>query len=206
MKSLIAALAAAATVLLLSSCTSPESDGHADQQHGSQSSTAGAPADQQPAAFNDADVSFVTDMIPHHQQAVAMSALVPDRSTDPAVLKLAADISAEQGPEIETMKAFLAQWKGGSGSAPEPEGHSGMEGMQMPGMVDDGTMSRLESLKGAEFDQVWLQSMIGHHEGAIGMSNTEIAGGANADAKKLAQEIVTTQRAEIDQMKKMLGG
>ena len=44
-----------------------------------------------------------------------MSALVPDRSTDPAVIKLAADISAEQGPEIETMKAFLVQWKGGAG-------------------------------------------------------------------------------------------
>ncbi|HEY6575362.1 MAG TPA: DUF305 domain-containing protein [Mycobacterium sp.] len=204
MKSFIAPLAAAAAVLLLSSCSSPESDGHADHQNGSESSAASTPTGQQPAAFNDADVTFVTDMIPHHEQAVQMSALVPDRSTDPAVLKLAADISAEQGPEIETMKAFLAQWKGGSES--QQEDHSGMEGMQMPGMVDDGTMSKLQSLKGAEFDTLWLQSMIGHHEGAIGMSNTEIAGGANADAKKLAQEIVTTQQAEIGQMKKMLGG
>ena len=122
MKSFIAALAAAATVLLLSSCSSPASDGHADHQHGSESSAASTPAGQQPAAFNDADVTFVTDMIPHHEQAVQMSALVPDRSTDPAVLKLAADISAEQGPEIETMKAFLVQWKGG---APWPAGRSG---------------------------------------------------------------------------------
>ena len=38
------------------------------------------------------------------------------------------------------------------------------------------------------------------------MANTEIAGGANVDAKKLAQEIVTAQQAEIAQMKKMLGG
>ena len=76
----------------------------------------------------------------------------------------------------------------------------------MPGMVDDGTMSKLQSLKGAEFDTLWLQSMIGHHEGAIGMANTETAGGANADAKKLAQEIATTQQGEIGQMKKMLGG
>ena len=113
MKSFIAALAAAATVLLLSSCTSPASDGHAD--HSTAASPAlPAPRGQQPAAFNDADVTFVTDMIPHHEQAVEMSALVPDRSTDPAVIKLAADISAEQGPEIETMKAFLVQWKGGS--------------------------------------------------------------------------------------------
>jgi uncharacterized protein (DUF305 family) len=216
-KSFIAVLAAAATVLLSSSCASPASDGHTDQQHGSESSAASTASGQQPAAFNDADVTFVTDMIPHHEQAVHMSALVPDRSTDPAVIKLAADISAEQGPEIETMKGFLVQWKGGapgtggqeqgdSGSGSEPEGHSGMNGMQMPGMVDDGTMSRLQSLKGAEFDALWLQSMIGHHEGAIGMANTEIAGGANADAKKLAQEIATTQQGEIGQMKKMLGG
>ena len=95
---------------------------------------------QQPAAFNDADVTFVTDMIPHHRQAVEMSALVPDRSTDPAVIKLAATISAEQAPEIETMKVFLTQWKGGSGDDAETGGHAGMEGMQMPGMVDDGTM------------------------------------------------------------------
>ena len=81
-----------------------------------------------------------------------------------------------------------------------------MDGMQMPGMVDDGTMSKLESLKGAEFDTLWLQSMIGHHEGAIEMANTEIADGANADAKTLAQEIVTAQQAEIAQMKQMLGG
>jgi uncharacterized protein (DUF305 family) len=205
MKSFVAALAAVATVLLLSSCSSPESDGHTDHQHGSESSAASTPTGQQPAAFNDADVTFVTDMIPHHEQAVQMSALVPERSTDPAVIKLAADISAEQGPEIETMKAFLVKWKGGAAES-QLEGHAGMEGMQMPGMVDGGTMSKLQSLKGAEFDTLWLQSMIGHHEGAIGMSNTEIAGGANADAKKLAHEIVTTQQAEIGQMKKMLGG
>jgi uncharacterized protein (DUF305 family) len=73
-------------------------------------------------------------------------------------------------------------------------------------MVDGATMERLETLKGAEFDTLWLQSMIGHHEGAIAMANTEIADGADADAKDLAAEIVKTQQAEIDQMKQMLGG
>ena len=66
------------------------------------------------------------------------------------------------------------------------QGHD-MGTMQMPGMVDDGTMTKLESLNGAEFDTLWLQSMIGHHEGAIAMANTELADGANADAKSLAQ-------------------
>jgi uncharacterized protein (DUF305 family) len=204
MKSLIALVAAIATALLVSSCTSPASDGHTDYQHGSQDSAAAQPADSA-APNNAADVAFVTGMIPHHQQAVEMSALVPQRSTDPAVIKLASDISATQGPEIVTMKALLAKWNAGTDTGQEAH-HGDMDGMEMHGMVDDATMTRLESLKGADFDELWLQSMIGHHEGAITMANTEIADGANADAKALAQQIVTAQRAEIGQMKQMLGG
>ena len=75
----------------------------------------------------------------------------------------------------------------------------------MQGMVDDATMTKLESLRATSSTHSWLQSMIAHHEGAIEMANTEIASGANADAKKLAQQIVTAQQAEIDQMKQMLG-
>jgi uncharacterized protein (DUF305 family) len=67
-------------------------------------------------------------------------------------------------------------------------------------------MTKLESLQGAEFDTLWLQSMIAHHEGAIEMAQTEIASGANDDAKRLAQGIVTTQQGEITQMKQILGG
>ena len=215
MKSFIAALAAAATALLLSSCTSPASDGHADHQQSSQSSQSG-----QPAGFNADDVAFATDMIPHHQQAVEMAAMVPDRSTNPAVLKLAADISAAQGPEIETLKVFLVQWKQGSDTpqdTPAPsatpddpadhQGHGGMDpSMNMQGMVDAAAIANLASLKGPEFDKSWMQAMISHHEGAIEMANAEIAGGANVDAKSLAQQIVTAQQGEITQMKQMLGG
>jgi uncharacterized protein (DUF305 family) len=199
MKTLMALMAAVVTALFLSSCSSPAAtsgDGHADHQHGAEPTS---------APNNAADVAFVSDMIPHHEQAVAMSALVPDRSTDPAVIGLAATISAEQGPEIETMKGFLKQWN--AGADVEHGGHgSTMEGMQMPGMVDEPTMSRLQSLKGPEFDRLFLESMIGHHEGAISMANAEIADGANADAKELAKRIVTAQQAEIGQMKKMLAG
>jgi uncharacterized protein (DUF305 family) len=207
-KALLAVLATAATVLALSSCTSPASDEHTDHQPGSESSAAA-----QPAGFNDEDVMFATNMIPHHQQAVDMSALVPDRSTDPAVIKLAADVSAAQGPEIETMKVFLVQWKDGSDAGGQQRtdsgndpAHDGMGGMEMHGMVDAATMAQLESLKGAQFDKLWLQSMIGHHEGAIEMANAEIAGGVNVDAKSLAKQIVATQEAEINQMKQMSGG
>ena len=193
MKQLIAMLTAIAAALFVSSCTSPASEPHSDHDHGSQSA--------QTPANNAADVMFATNMIPHHEQAVALSELVPSRSSDPAVVELAAAISAEQSPEIDTMKGFLAEWDGGA----DP-GHDGHDMAAMDGMVDDATMKHLESLKGKEFDTLWLKSMIGHHEGAIEMANTEIADGANGDAKTLAEQIVKAQTDEIDQMKNMLGG
>ena len=199
MKTLIALVAAVATALLVSSCTTPSStssDGHTDHTHGSESSAA--------APNNAADVAFVSGMIPHHEQAVEMSALVPQRSTNPEVIKLAADISAAQEPEIQTMKGFLAKWNVGEGSGHEGTGHEGHDMGAMTGMVDDDSMAKLETLKGAEFDKLWLTSMIGDHEGAVTMANTEIADGANADAKALASHIVTVQQAEIAQMKKMV--
>ena len=76
----------------------------------------------------------------------------------------------------------------------------------MQGMVDAATMAKLESLNGAEFDKLWLESMISHHRGAIEMVKAELANGDNVDAKSLATNIVTTQEAEIGQMKQMLGG
>lgn len=83
--------------------------------------------------------------------------------------------------------------------------HSG-HGMAMPGMVDDATMQRLESLSGREFDTLWLESMISHHQGAVEMAKAEIANGANPEAKALAEEIIKAQEAEIAQMKQMLEG
>jgi uncharacterized protein (DUF305 family) len=141
-------------------------------------------------------------MIPHHQQAVEMSALVADRSTNPELIELAKKISAAQQPEIEIMKVFLVQWKENPDTGSAHGGHGGT----MAGMVDEATMTRLESLNGAEFDTLWLESMISHHQGAIEMAKAEIANGENVDAKGLAQTIIDTQQAEIGQMKQMLGG
>ncbi|AQT78156.1 DUF305 domain-containing protein [Mycolicibacterium litorale] len=154
------------------------------------------------AAHNADDVMFAQMMIPHHQQALELSALVPDRSSNPAVVDLAAKIAAEQQPEINTMKALLLQWDVDPNAAADHGGH----GMGMAGMVDDATMTRLDSLKGPDFDTLWLQSMIGHHQGAIEMAKAEVANGQSADMTTLAKSIITAQQAEIDQMKQMLGG
>lgn len=154
-------------------------------------------AGQREAAHNSEDVGFAQMMIPHHEQAVALSAMVPERSTDPAVLELAARIADGQQPEIEVMKALLAQWQ------VDPAGHAGHT---MAGMVDDDTMKRLAGLRGRDFDMLWLESMIAHHRGAIEMAEGELESGENPDLTTLARSIISAQQAEIDQMETMLAG
>jgi uncharacterized protein (DUF305 family) len=190
----LAAIATFAAAIVLSSC------GTAATQN--QGLSASATSTDQVAAHNADDVMFAQMMIPHHQQAVELAAMVPDRSNNPDVIALAAKIAGEQQPEIDTMKALLLQWNVDPNEMSHESGHAGMA---MAGMVDDATMVRLDSLKGASFDMLWLQSMISHHQGAIEMAKTEIADGKSADLITLAKNIVAAQQAEIDQMKQMLG-
>ncbi|MCX6482452.1 MAG: DUF305 domain-containing protein [Mycobacterium sp.] len=190
----LAAIATLAAAIVLSSC------GTAATQN--QGLSASATSTDQVAAHNADDVMFAQMMIPHHQQAVEVAAMVPDRSNNPDVIALAAKIAGEQQPEIDTMKALLLQWNVDPNEMSHESGHAGMA---MTGMVNDATMVRLDSLKGASFDMLWLQSMISHHQGAIEMAKTEIADGKSADLITLAKNIVAAQQAEIDQMKQMLG-
>jgi uncharacterized protein (DUF305 family) len=194
---LAAVVVAVAAALFLASCSSAPSDGTTEHQKTDEPVITG-----EPAGFNADDVAFATNMIPHHQQAVDLSALAPERSTNPELLELATRISAAQQAEIETLKVFLVQWK----ENPDAGAGHGEHGSAMAGMVDEATMTKLESLSGAEFDTLWLESMISHHQGAIEMAKAEIANGENVDAKRLAQTIIDTQQAEIGQMKQMLGG
>ena len=192
---IVAVAAALTTAVVVSSCS--KSEDHS--QHATSSTSTSA---QAAAAHNADDVMFAQMMIPHHQQAIELADLTPQRTDNQALLKLANTISAEQQPEIDTMKALLVQW----GADPTMGDHGMHGGSAMQGMVDDATMTKLKSLNGPEFDTLWLQSMIAHHQGAIEMAKTEIAKGQSADLTTMAKSIVTSQQAEIDQMKQMLGG
>ncbi|MCV7194445.1 DUF305 domain-containing protein [Mycolicibacterium brumae] len=162
---------------------------------------------------NDADVTFAEHMIPHHEQAIELVELVAGRTDNAELLELAAQISDAQQPEIDTMTAWLQEWGPAEATeTSETEHHGDHHGSgadpgthTMAGMVDDATMAKLKTLKGADFDKLWLESMIGHHEGAIEMAKTEVAEGQNPAATAMAQEIIDSQQAEIDQMHTMLG-
>ncbi|AEV72169.1 hypothetical protein MycrhN_1553 [Mycolicibacterium rhodesiae NBB3] len=186
--------------IVLSSCSG-------SQEHTGDHPTEESVSTAQPPGFNADDHAFATNMIPHHQQAIELSAMAPDHSTNPELVALAAKISAEQEPEIKALRVFLVQWDENpddDASQGEQEGHGGHGAMA--GMVDEATMTKLQSLRGAEFDTLWLQSMISHHQGAIEMAKAEVAHGQNEDVKRMAQGMIDAQQAEIDQMKQMLEG
>jgi uncharacterized protein (DUF305 family) len=169
-----------------------------DQSSSDQSSTSNGEA----ASHNDADVTFATDMIPHHAQAVEMANLVDGKDVDPAVQQLAADIQAAQGPEIETMTGWLEEW-----GAAVPESMEGMDmSGDMPGMMSPDDMAALAAADGADFQMMWLTMMIEHHQGAIEMAQTEQSDGEYAPAVELAGQIESAQTAEIAQMEDLLAG
>lgn len=207
MSSLAARVAAASAAVLaavvMAACSGPADSG-GGQAEGPFPETPVITGE--PAGYNADDVSFATNMIPHHEQAIELSKLVADRSTNPELTALASQIASVQQPEINIMNVLLVQWNENPEAGIYPgDGHAG-HGQTMQGMVDGATMARLESLKGVEFDRLWLESMIGHHQGAIEMAKAEIANGKNVDAIAMATTMVKTQETEIGQMKQMLEG
>ncbi|MFI6595766.1 DUF305 domain-containing protein [Nonomuraea sp. NPDC050536] len=147
-------------------------------------------------AFNGADVMFAQMMIPHHRQAVEMADLAATRAQNPQVKDLAAKIKAAQDPEIQTMRGWLDAW-----GKPVPSGGMGHE---MPGIMSEEDMKKLESAKGAAFDRLFVRLMIAHHTGAIDMARTEQTQGSNPEAKSLAKSIESAQQAEVAQMHSLL--
>ncbi len=153
------------------------------------------------AAFNGQDVTFSSDMIDHHRQAVVMARLAPERTTTTAVLTLATAIEAAQGPEITMMSGWLTSW-----GKPVPENMGTMDmGGSMPGMMSTAQLDRLAAAKGTPFDKQFLTLMIAHHEGAVTMARTQIAKGRSPAVIAMAEKVVTDQSAEITRMRALLG-
>ncbi len=84
--------------------------------------------------------------------------------------------------------------------------HSGhdMGGMTMSGMMTPEDMLSLSQSSGAEFDTMWIQMMIAHHEGAVVMAEQVKANSGNPEVTTLADQIISAQRQEIQTMKDLL--
>jgi uncharacterized protein (DUF305 family) len=159
--------------------------------------------DSDSAGIDPDDVEFVQGMIPHHEQAVEMSALALDGRGGAAVQELARRIQAAQDPEIVAMRAILSRW---GIEEDEHAMHHSPDDAAMMGMLTDGQMGELEVMSGADFDQRWIQLMIMHHEGAVSMAEAVLAGGVDEEVRAIAAGVKSVQLAEIAELRALLNG
>jgi uncharacterized protein (DUF305 family) len=204
--SLCRSLAAATLAVTgLTGCSTTDTSTMPGMDHGSSGSPSAASsspaASATPAAgpHNDADVMFPQAMIPHHQQAVAMSDMILAKDgIDAKVTDLATQIKAAQAPEIAQMSGWLAGW----GENPSPS--MGMDHDMGGGMMSQADMDALDQAAGKDAARLFLTGMITHHKGAITMAQHEVANGQSPEAIALAQKIITDQQAEITTMTRLL--
>ncbi|GAA3444342.1 DUF305 domain-containing protein [Planomonospora venezuelensis] len=142
---------------------------------------------------NAVDVEYTRDMIVHHRQALDMALLAPSRARSAELKGLASRIKDTQGPEIQ----FMTSWLQEQGQRPHGH-HTAHEGM--PGMATPEQMGALKAAAGTEFDRLFLQLMIAHHQGAITMSERVFTGGSHIRIQELAGDVTATQSAEIRHM------
>jgi uncharacterized protein (DUF305 family) len=198
--SIAAALAASLGLAGCAADSTPVGGNPMPGMHGS----SGPMASMMPDAdddHNQADIMFARMMIPHHAQAVEMSdIMLAKKDISAEVTALASKIKAAQAPEIKTMQGWLDTWNQPSGMMDA----SAMPGPGMGGMVDADGIDRLKAAQGTAAARLFLEQMIGHHEGAIEMAQQEISAGKYPATIQLCRDIVTSQAAEIVEMKALL--
>lgn len=176
---------------------------------------AGAPArlaGQGAASYTAADVHFMSGMIQHHAQAVLIAGWAPTHGASPALRALCERIVVGQRDEIVLMKRWLEDRH-----EPVPpadladSAHMMMPGMDssmlMPGMLTAAALERLDQARGREFDRLFLQGMIRHHQGAITMVNQLFASrgaGEEEPVFRFAANVFADQTTEIERMQRML--
>lgn len=168
------------------------SDDSGSMDKGSMSTTMSSGSGKSVAGVgNGTDLAFVEQMIPHHRSAIAMARIAKEKSRRSEIQTLAGDIIGAQQSEIAELTQLRSKLVDGGVKA----GSLNLDDSQM-GMSMDASM-----LRGADpFDKAFIDMMTPHHRGAIAMARAELAKGENAQAKTIAQGIVTAQQREIRQM------
>lgn len=199
----------AATILglavALTGCSGTSTDHGMDGVHGGSGTSSSTPMMTEaalPDGTNEQDVMFLRMMIPHHEQAVRMSESLLEKNDVPtAVAELAGRIADEQSTEITMMTGLLSELGRSSSST-----GTGMSGMDSTGMMSGSEMDALDAAEGTEAARLFLDGMIPHHESAVTMAENEMDAGLDEAVVDFATSIVSSQTAEIDEMKALLAG
>ena len=166
---------------------------------------------QRAPSRSEADVQFMSGMIPHHAQAVVIAGWAASHGARSDIRILCERIVVGQKDEIALMQYWLREHGEAVPAANATHMKMKMNGMEhdmlMPGMLNDEQLAQLDKARGTEFDRLFLLAMIGHHEGAITMVD-ELLGSTDAGQDdvvyRMASDVYADQTTEIERMKKML--
>ena len=139
--------------------------------------------------FNRNDVMFMNMMIVHHDQAIEMAELAENRTENENIIELSNNISNAQREENRQM----AEWM-------KKLGYSSSNHHPVAGMASEREMQQLRNSNGSEFNQLFAELMITHHEGGIAMAQNFRQNGQNQELKQMQQQMIDTQTEEIQKM------
>ena len=168
------------------------------------------------SSFTQADVQFMKAMIPHHEQALVMSKMAPERTNNEELLEIAGRIEKSQADEIEFMKSWLTERGAGiPSSAKNKHNHhdhkhhnmGASDHSKMKGMATKKQLSELQSADSTKFDQLFLKLMIAHHDGAVEMVRDlrkQPGSAYDSSLNEFASDVSNDQTVEIERMNKIL--
>ncbi len=156
--------------------------------------------------FNEEDLVFMQHMILHHEQAVTMALLVPSRSSRPEFIRFTDYVKRAQAAEVDLMRSWLDLAAERGLKMP---GHGPHGDPPMAGMLSTAQMAALAAARGAEFERLWLEGMIYHHQGAIDMAHEQQrqqlkSGRRPFGLSVMVEDILVEQREEITRMQRWL--
>lgn len=192
---LLALVAATSVAAAAEPAHGPGAMDHAGMDHGAMHDTAGL--------YTAADLHFLTHMIVHHQQALELTALVPSRTQREEFLRFARYLEGAQQSEIDQMRGLLEAAKARGQTVPDAQLHGDPP---MAGMLSSAQMAAIAAAKGREFERLWLEGMIIHHEGALDMALAQqeaqfSSGHQPYGLDVLVDDMLVVQRGEITKMK-----
>jgi uncharacterized protein (DUF305 family) len=151
------------------------------------------------ASYVQADVDFLNGMIIHHEQAILMSRYANKRTNNKTILDLADRIDASQEDEIN----FMQSWLKSREELMPSMSHDHHKLMKMSGMASAKQLNDLENAKSTDFDKLFLQLMIAHHDGALEMVEElkKYPGSANDPLlNEFVSDLINDQSVEIERM------
>ncbi len=141
----------------------------------------------------DVDALFIEQMIPHHEEAIAMADLAIERAQRPEIRELATDIKRVQSAEIEQMRTWYRERYGED--VPLPRFGPGMMGGMMVRSFDPSGLGR-----GGAFDRRFIEQMVPHHRMGIMMARMAGTTTRRVEIAALTESMIDTQSSEITEM------